>query len=63
MDPTTKWLVRIVCIVFLGGVIAYPIMKDQEKKDKYCLKVAGRSYTETGKDCRKDPSSWGYLPD
>jgi len=66
MDATTKWLVRITCLVFLGGVIATPIFLKQQKLQKFCREIS-KEYgwttdQEIGirKDCRKAPRAYGY---
>ncbi len=66
MDPTTKWLVRITCLVFLGGVIATPIFLKQQKLGKFCLEISkeyGYGIEQERlirKDCRKVPKAYGY---
>ena len=66
MDPTTKWLVRITCLVFLGGVIAIPLYLKQQKIENFCLKTAKELSLENElakkmrKDCRKSPKAYGY---
>ena len=66
MDPTTKWLVRISCFVFLGGVIATPIFLRQQKLDKFCLEFSkeyGYGIEQQKlirKDCRKVPKAYDY---
>ena len=67
MDKTTTWLVRITCLVFLGGVIAGPIIKKQQKIENFCLKISEEltSYDreldkDMREDCRKQPEAWGY---
>ena len=68
MDKTTTWLVRITCLVFLGGVIAGPIIKKQQKIENFCLKISEELTSfdrELDKDimredCRKQPEEWGY---
>ena len=40
MDATTKWLVTIACLVFLGGVIATLLSLKQQKLENFCIKTA-----------------------
>ena len=67
MDATTKWLVRITCLVFLGGVIATPIYLKQQKLENFCLKTAKELSLDDEPDkevlkyCLKDKGKgWGY---
>ena len=65
MDKTTTWLVRITCLVFLGGVIAGPIIKKQQKIRNHCLKISEQLMLpaeldkEMREQCLKYPKTWG----
>ena len=67
MDATTKWLVRITCLVFLGGVIATLLYFQEQKLENFCLKKAkevsliDEPDEEILKYCLKDKGKgWGY---
>jgi len=66
LDPTTKWLVRITCLVFLGGVISSPFFIKRQNLENFCLKISKEYGSDTDqeigirKDCRKQPDAWGY---
>ena len=66
MDTTTKWLVKIACVVFIGGVIATPIYLKQQKLEKFCREFSKEYGWTTDleikmrKDCIKAPRAYGY---